>query len=229
MSVPTNGKDRSVRCKTCLGILIVKDGSNSFPVCFGIHGDKEIKLSELRNASNKLHAYQYENPTASEKQVTSVYFGDSFWSAIARKTPQGVQKNIIVNPTAAVVMRMFRDDSVVTKPNLKPRPVENQPTSTSSTDQQMAKGTSNTTDVSNLVISKVLLTLQKNVDTCHRVLTPEKYSAFFNKFCATTSALGTNLTTNFIPRFTDAGTKVVAASVKVGYNTYDMLYSILTK
>lgn len=155
-------------------------------------------------------------------------YRDSFWSAIARKTPQGVQKNIIVNPTAAVVMRVFRDDSVVTKPNLKPGPVENQPTMTSSTDQ-VAKGISNSTDASNLMISKIMSTLQKNVDTCQRVLTPEKYSAFLNKFCASTSALGTNLTTNFIPRFTDAGTKVVAASVKVGYNTYDKLYSILTK
>jgi len=74
MSVP-NGKDRPVRCKTCLGILIVKDGSNTFPVCYGINSDKEIKLSELKNASNKLHAYQYENSVPSEKKVTSVYFG----------------------------------------------------------------------------------------------------------------------------------------------------------
>lgn len=159
--------------------------------------------------------------------IDALQCSDSFWSAIARETPQGVQKNIIVNPTAAVVMRVFRDDTVMTKPNLKSGPVENQSTLTST--EQMTKGVSNSTDASNLMISKIMLTLQKNIDSCQRVLTPEKYSAFFNKFCASTSALGTNLTTNFIPRFTDAGTKVVAASVKVGYDTYDKLYNILTK
>ena len=93
----------------------------------------------------------------------------------------------------------------------------------------LRKELSNSADASNVLATTLMLTLQKNATACQNALTVEKYSAFYGKFCASASSLGSNLTTNFVPRFTDAGTKVMGACIKVGYTTYDKLYNILTK
>jgi hypothetical protein len=33
-------KDRVLKCKTCMGMLIVKNSSNEVPVCYGVTSEK---------------------------------------------------------------------------------------------------------------------------------------------------------------------------------------------
>lgn len=72
-SKPVNPKDRTVKCQTCLGVLMVKNGMNEIPVCYGLRNMKEVNLSELQHKAKKMHAYQYEK--SAKDKTTSLYFG----------------------------------------------------------------------------------------------------------------------------------------------------------
>jgi hypothetical protein len=160
----------------------------------------------------------------------SYHVRNTFWTGLITKG----EKRIFVHPMYSVIYRLQQiDSSLPASVTSSTRSASDKKDTTTEDIQpppesqlQWAKGLLNN---ANPLLVSLAAVLKRNAETCQAALTREKYASMFSKFTASATLLGTNLTTDFFPRFSDASSKVAGACVKVGYTTCDKIYSIVTR
>ena len=139
-------------------------------------------------------------------QLFFLYLRKSFWVGVGKKTSKGVEKSVLVFTNPLLIVRLAGQSQI----------------ESNKTD---SKDNMTVVSIQDSFANRYVDTLRKNISNCQASLSADKVTSVCDKFYVNGMALGSNLaSSDVIPRFADAGTKVVGSCVKVAYMVFDAIF-----